>query len=168
MSKDYIKENKGKYPVYSSQTENSGELGKIFTFDFDGEYLTWTTDGANAGTVFYRIGKFSITNVCGLLKVNTEKILTKYLYYVLSVEAPKYVNNGMGNPKLMSNMIARIKVFIPPLPIQKRIVSILDSFDALCHDISFGLPAEIGARRKQYEYYRNKLLTFDKKSADAE
>jgi len=49
MSKDYIAENAGEYPVYSSQTENDGELGKISTYDFEGEYLTWTTDGANAG-----------------------------------------------------------------------------------------------------------------------
>ena len=70
MSKDYIKENHGEYPVYSSQTENFGELGCISTYDFDGEYLTWTTDGANAGSVFYRNGKFSITNVCGLIKAS--------------------------------------------------------------------------------------------------
>ena len=89
MSKDYIKENAGEYPVYSSQTENNGELGKISTFDFDGDYLTWTTDGANAGTVFYRSGKFSITNVCGLLKVNVRFVMTKYLYYYLNQNAPK-------------------------------------------------------------------------------
>ena len=64
MSKEYLKENAGEYPVYSSQTENDGKLGAITTYMFDGEYLTWTTDGANAGTVFYRSGKFSVTNVC--------------------------------------------------------------------------------------------------------
>ena len=67
MSKDFIRDNVGAYPVYSSQTENNGELGKINTYSFDGEYLTWTTDGANAGSVFYRNGKFSVTNVCGVL-----------------------------------------------------------------------------------------------------
>ena len=46
MSKDYIRGNEGNFPVYSSQTENNGELGRISTFDYDGEYLTWTTDGA--------------------------------------------------------------------------------------------------------------------------
>ena len=110
MSKDYIRENEGEYPVYSSQTENNGELGRISTFDFDGEYLTWTTDGANAGTVFYRNGKFSITNVCGLLKVTKKDLLTKYLYYTLNTEAPKYVSSGMGNPKLMSNVMARVSI----------------------------------------------------------
>ena len=56
----------GPYPVYSSQTENDGVLGSISTYDFDGEYLTWTTDGAKAGTVFRREGKFNCTNVCGI------------------------------------------------------------------------------------------------------
>ena len=78
MSKDFIQSNEGEYPVYSSQTENDGELGRISSYAYDGEYLTWTTDGANAGSVFYRKGKFSITNVCGLLKVNTDDTFFTY------------------------------------------------------------------------------------------
>lgn len=66
----------------------------------------------------------------------------------------------MGNPKLMSNMMARIVVPVPPLEEQARIVAILDRFDTLCNDLTSGLPAEIEARKKQYEYYRDKLLTF--------
>ena len=54
---------------------------------------------------------------------------------------------------------------IPPLEVQQKIVSILDRFDALCHDLTQGLPAEIAARKKQYEYYRDKLLTFPRKGA---
>lgn len=73
MSKDYLKNNVGEYPVYSSQTENNGQLGVISTYMYDGDYLTWTTDGANAGTVFFRSGKFSITNVCGLIDVKDKK-----------------------------------------------------------------------------------------------
>ena len=69
MSKEYLAENAGEHPVYSSQTANNGEIGRIETFDFDGEYISWTTDGANAGTVFHRKGKFSITNVCGIIKI---------------------------------------------------------------------------------------------------
>lgn len=156
MSKDYIRDNVGQYPVYSSQTENNGELGKISTYDFEGEYLTWTTDGANAGSVFYRNGKFSVTNVCGLLKVKVDEITTKYLYHILSITAPKYVNKGMGNPKLMSNVMARIKVPLPPLSIQSEIVHILDSFTLLTAELT----AELTARKKQYEFYRDKLLTF--------
>lgn len=160
ISKDFIKENSGSYPVFSSQTENNGELGRISTFDFDGEYITWTTDGANAGSVFYRNEKFSVTNVCGLLKNTSLSIITRFAYYVIMIEAPNHVNKGMGNPKLMSNVMERIKIPVPPLPVQERIVSILDRFDKLCNDITEGLPAEIEARRKQYEYYRDKLLTF--------
>lgn len=154
MSKDFIKANAGEYPVYSSQTENNGELGKISTYDFDGEYLTWTTDGANAGSVFYRKGKFSVTNVCGLLEIKSKVMIPKFLYYVLSIEAPKYVNAGMGNPKLMSNVMAKIRVAVPPLEVQCKIVHILDDFTLLSAELS----AELKARREQFNYYRSKLF----------
>ena len=165
ISKQFIKNNIGEYPVYSSQTENDGMLGKISTYAYEGEYVTWTTDGANAGTVFYRNGKFNITNVCGLLEPKDESVSVKFLYYILSIGAPKYVSKGMGNPKLMSNVVAKISIPVPPLSEQRRIVAILDRFDALCHDITAGLPAEIAARKKQYAYYRDKLLTFKEKTA---
>lgn len=158
MSKDYIKNNEGEYSVYSSQTENGGELGKISTYDFDGEYLTWTTDGANAGSIFYRNGKFSVTNVCGLLKVVSNEINAKYLYYILSKEAKNHVNYGMGNPKLMSNVMAKICVPIPPIEIQNEIVQTLNNFT----ELEAELETELEARNKQYEYYRDKLLFFDK------
>ena len=160
ISKDFIKENYGEYPVYSSQTENNGVLGWISTFDYDGEYLTWTTDGANAGTVFYRKGRFNITNVCGLLKPKNSEINIRYLYFALKLVAKKYVVQGMGNPKLMSNVMGKIKILVPPLDVQKRIVNVLDNFEKICSDLNIGLPAEIEARQKQYEYYRDKLLTF--------
>ena len=160
ISKEDIKDNPGIYPVYSSQTENKGELGKISSFMYDGEYLTWTTDGANAGTVFFRTGKFNITNVCGLLKVNPQIANIRYLFHALSIEAPKHVSRGMGNPKLMSNVMGSIKVNVPDISIQNRIANVLDNFDAICTDLNIGLPAEIEARQKQYEYYRDLLLTF--------
>ena len=101
MSKDYLRDNAGIFPVYSSQTENQGVFGYINSFDFDFESLTWTTDGANAGSIFYHNQeKFSITNVCGLLRVKSPKINTKFLYYALQNTAKEYVNYGMGNPKL--------------------------------------------------------------------
>lgn len=160
ISKGDIRDNPGEYPVYSSQTENNGVLGTISTYDYDGQYLTWTTDGANAGTVFYRTGKFSITNVCGLLKVTNDEVLPKYLFHVLSCTSGSYVSKGMGNAKLMSNVMARIKVPVPSVEEQKRIINLLDRLKTYCNDITFGLPAEIAARQKQYEYYRDKLLTF--------
>lgn len=154
ISKNYIQDNIGEYPVYSSQTEDNGCLGKIKTFAFEGEYLTWTTDGANAGTLFYRTGRFNITNVCGLLKVKDNAIYIKYLYYSLGIEAPKYVNNGMGNAKLMSNVMSNIRIPLPPLPIQEEIVRILDKMVEQQQTIE----KLIELRKKQYEYYREELL----------
>ncbi|QNX49097.1 restriction endonuclease subunit S [Acinetobacter seifertii] len=164
MSKEYLADHSGQYPVYSSQTTNDGEIGKIDTYDFDGEYITWTTDGANAGTVFYRKGKFSITNVCGSIKINQEiKLDHKYLFYWLTIESYKHVYSGMGNPKLMSHQVEKIPVPIPcpdnpkkSLEIQTEIVRILDTFSAMTAELT----AELSIRKKQYNYYRDQLLSF--------
>ncbi|MEE3607968.1 restriction endonuclease subunit S [Avibacterium paragallinarum] len=157
ISKQYLSENIGDYPVYSSQTANNGEIGTISTFDFDQEAITWTTDGANAGTVFHRLGKFSITNVCGLVNIlDLQKLDYKFLFYWLSIEAKKYVYSGMGNPKLMSNQMEKIKIPIPPLSVQKEIARILDAFTAITSELT----SELTLRQKQYQYYRDKLLTF--------
>ena len=66
----------------------------------------------------------------------------------------------MHATKLNQQNLRGIKIPIPPIPEQERIVGILDKFDALVNDISIGLPAELKARRQQYEYYRNELLSF--------
>ena len=156
ISKQYLDENRGDYPVYSSQTVNNGEIGKIDTFDFDGEYVSWTTDGANAGTVFYRTGKFSITNVCGLIQIqDLSKLDYKFLFYWLSISAKHHVYSGMGNPKLMSNQMSKIKIPIPPLSVQTKIAQILDAFTAITAELT----AELSMRNKQYQYYRDKLLS---------
>lgn len=157
MSKQFLEENKGEYPVYSSQTANNGEIGRISGFEYDGEYITWTTDGANAGTVFYRKGKFSITNVCGLVEINSDQLLTKFVYYYLTISTKKYVSSGMGNPKLMSNVMRKIKIPILPLEIQEKIVQILDKFT----DYVTELTSELTSRKKQYYFYRDKLLSFE-------
>ena len=156
ISKEYLANNLGDYPVYSSQTVNNGEIGKINSFDFDGEFVSWTTDGANAGTVFYRSGKFSITNVCGLIKIqNNLELSYKFLFYWLSIEAKNHVYSGMGNPKLMSHQMEKILIPIPPLSVQIEIVKILDALTALTSELT----SELILRQKQYEYYREKLLS---------
>ncbi len=159
-SKKYISENSGEFPLYSSQTTNNGILGKINSYDYDGNFLTWTTDGAYAGTIFHRKGKFSITNICGLIQVRYERLNIRFLFYWLSIEAKKFVHSGMGNPKLMSNQIAKFLIPIPPLPVQEKIVEILDKFHTLTNSLTEGLPREITLRHKQYEYYRDQLLAF--------
>ena len=67
-------------------------------------------------------------------------------------------------PRLARTVLEKMEIPIPTLEEQQRIVDILDRFDKLCNDISEGLPAEIEARQKQYEYYRDKLLTFKEKA----
>jgi type I restriction enzyme M protein len=121
ISKRDIENDPGPYPVYSSQTTDNGIFGYINTFDFDGEYVTWTTDGANAGTVFHRNGKFNCTNVCGTLKAKTKDVDMRFLAKVLNNVAYKYVIQ-VGNPKLMNNVMAKIKIPVPPLEVQKEIV----------------------------------------------
>ena len=147
--------------MYSSQTINNGEIGKIDTYDFDGEFITWTTDGAYAGTVFYRNGKFSTTNVCGLISPkNSGKLLVKFIAYFLQTVTKKHVSNGSDNPKLMSNVMEEIKIPVPNTKIQEKIINVLDKFQYLITETKGLLPKEIAYRQKQYEYYREKLLTF--------
>jgi len=88
----------------------------------------------------------------------------KYIAYYFQTnqffDQKKKYARGTKVIEISSKHLEKIKIPIPPLSEQKRIVSILDKFDSLVNDISIGLPAELNARRKQYEYYRNKLLTF--------
>lgn len=118
------------YPVYSSQTSNEGVMGYLDTFDFDGEYITWTTDGANAGTVFYRNGRFNCTNVCGTIRAISDD--TFFLSRALAVVAQKYVSHNLGNPKLMNDIVKRIAVAMPStLPEQHAIATALSDVDTL-------------------------------------
>lgn len=122
INHEYINKNKGEYPIYSSQTKNEGIMGYIDTFDFDGEYVTWTTDGIYAGTCFYRKGKFNCTNVCGVLKIkNINEIIYYYLSLALNLVTSNYVVKS-ANPKLMNNVMAEIQIPLPPLEIQEKIV----------------------------------------------
>ena len=122
------KQERPQYPVYSSQTSNNGVMGYLDNYDFDGEYITWTTDGANAGTVFYRNGRFNCTNVCGTIKVN-ENIDTYFLSVVLQSATAKYVSTNLANPKLMNNTMASIRVKLPDIDTQKYWSHILRHMD---------------------------------------
>ena len=112
------------YPVYSSQTSNNGILGYDTKYDFDGKYLTWTTDGANAGKVFYRNGKFRCTNVCGVLYNDNNKYVDELTAELLNYETPKHVSY-VGNPKLMNNVMGDIKIFLPDSYESDRVSKIL-------------------------------------------
>lgn len=158
LSEKYITENRGQYPVYSSQTSNNGELGRISRYNYDGEYISWTTDGCNAGTLFYRSGKFSVTNVCGLLKVKNSSILTKYLYYALSLNVKKYVNRVVANHKLMNSTMSQIDVWLPPLSVQKKIIAILEPLESKYLEMKKLLALELELRYRQYREYSDRLL----------
>ncbi len=118
------------YPVYSSQTSNQGVMGFIDTYDFDGEYITWTTDGVNAGTVFYRKGRFNCTNVCGTIKLRKHDALL--VSKVLGTIAHKYVSRNLANPKLMNDVAKQILIPLPPtVQEQQAIAAALSHVDAL-------------------------------------
>jgi type I restriction enzyme M protein len=133
ISKQDIEQNRGVYPVYSSQTTNNGIFGYLNSYDFEGEYITWTTDGANAGTVFYREGKFNCTNVCGILKPKKEiknQLNLKFCALVTNHVAYNYVVQ-VGNPKLMNKEMGRIEIPLPPLEIQNQIVAQIEEWQKI-------------------------------------
>ena len=129
ISKTEIEENFGSYPVYSSQTLSNGIMGYLNSYDFDGEYVTWTTDGVNAGTVFYRNGKFNCTNVCGTLSPKNNLINLKFLALALSRVAFKYVSHTLANPKLMNGVMGTITIQVPKIEEQEKIAQVLTLAD---------------------------------------
>ena len=117
--------------------------------------------GASAGRC--AINKFRTTTNqhCLNMEIDDSKALYKFVYYCVSNEYNELLSRKQGaRGDLNSSLILSLPIPLPSLDEQRRIVSILDRFDALCNDLTSGLPAEIEARQKQYEYYRDKLLTF--------
>lgn len=88
-----------------------------------------------------------------------ERLMADYLYHYLQTVTFKIPETGI--PQLTIPMISDYKIPVPSVPVQERIVEVLDYFEAICSDLGIGLPAEIEKRQKQYEYYRDKLLKFD-------
>ena len=147
ISKELFLEYKGKYS-YPRKGEilisAAGTIGRTVVYD-----------GAPA--------YFQDSNIVWI--ANDESlVLNRYLYYFYSL-FPWRVADGGTIARLYNDQIRHTEIPIPPLETQAKIVSILDRFDALCHDLTQGLPAEIAARKKQYEYYRDKLLAFPRKDA---
>lgn len=118
-----------KYPVYSSQTLNNGLAGFYKNYLFE-DCITWTTDGAKAGEVKYRPGKFYCTNVCGVL-VNKDGYSNTCIASIFNSISRKYVSY-VGNPKLMNNVVAEIQIAIPPkIEEQDNISRIINDLDSL-------------------------------------
>lgn len=119
------------YPVYSSQTKNRGLMGYYKDYLYE-DAITWTTDGANAGTVNYRDGKFYCTNVCGVLLSN-KVMASQMIAEALNNVAKRYVSY-VGNPKLMNNVMSDIEIQIPIS--QKEQDKISEYFEVLDHLIT--------------------------------
>lgn len=155
---------KGEYPYYGA----SGIVDYVEDYIFDGEYLLISEDGANllarsTPIAFSIEGKNWVNNHAHVLKFShrcTQKIVE---YYINSINIEQYVSGG-AQPKLNQANLNKIPIPLPSLAEQERIVSILDKFEALTTSLSDGIPAEQAAQQKRYEYYRDLLLTFDRKA----
>ena len=108
------------YPVYSSQTKDGGLMGYYKDYLYE-DAITWTTDGANAGTVNYRAGKFYCTNVCGVL-LSDEVTASQMVAEALNNVAKGYVSY-VGNPKLMNNVMSDIEINIPVYSLEQEKIS---------------------------------------------
>ncbi len=121
--------------------------------------------GATAAKAAINRIPLTTNQACCNLEVNESIALHKYVYHWVYSQYENLKAKGQGSQSnINKRTIEGYPIPIPPLETQAKIVSILDRFDALCHDLTQGLPAEIAARRKQYEYYRDKLLTFPRKA----
>lgn len=145
------------YPVYQNSLT---PLGYYDRSNYNAN-TTFIISAGAAGDVGYSYEDFWAADDCLCLECY-DLVLSRYLYhYLLSQQYYLYSRVRKASiPRLSRRVVEKLQIPIPPLSEQKRIVSILDKFDSLVNDISIGLPAELKARRKQYEYYRNKLLTF--------
>ena len=151
------------YPIYSNGTGESALYGYSDTYRINEDAVSISARGTIG---YHTIRKANFTPIVRLIILIPDKqhITTKYLNYVLDVTNITSSDGKIegGIPQLTVPNVRKIVIPVPPIEEQERIVAILDKFDSLVNDISEGLPAELTARRQQYEYYRNKLLTFEK------
>jgi type I restriction enzyme S subunit len=151
----------GLYPFFV----RSQEVRYKDSYEFDETAIITSGDGVGVGKVFHFVdGKYALHQRAYRIKITDEKLDAKFFFYYMRNTFANYMKKTAVHSSVTSvrkPMLEKYPVPIPPLDQQKRAVSILDKFDKLIGDISEGLPAEIKARRQQYEYYRDKLLTFE-------
>lgn len=157
----------GNIPYYGA----SGVVDYVKDYIFDGDYLLISEDGANllarnTPIAFSIHGKTWVNNHAHVLEFDNYYTRRYVEFYLNSIDLTPYISGG-AQPKLNQKNLNSIKIALPSFTNQQRIVDILDRFDALCNDITSGLPAEIEMRQKQYEYYRDKLLTFKELKKEA-
>ncbi len=147
----------GNIPYYGA----SGIVDYVSDYIFDGDYLLISEDGANllarsTPIAFSISGKTWVNNHAHVLEFDSYAERRFVEYYLNSINLSPFIS-GAAQPKLNKANLNKIPIPAVPVDAQKRIVSILDKFDALVNDLSAGLPAEINARRQQYEYYRDRF-----------
>ena len=162
---------KGKYILINSKfVSTKGEVIKFVDEQFSPIYqnefamvLSDLPNGRALAKCFFVLedDRYTVNQrICKISNIN-EKILPKFLFYYM--DRNKYFlakDNGVDQTNLSKDYVLQMPIPVLPLAFQKRIVYVLDNFDAICSDLGIGLPAEIEKRQKQYEYYRDKLLSF--------
>jgi type I restriction enzyme S subunit len=155
------------YPIYANATEDKGLYGFTDRYKIESDAVTISARGAKIGYHTVREGKFTPIIRLITLVPNKSVISTRFLNYALDMTPIGGTDGGI--PQLTVPTVKKISIPVPypndpekSLAEQSRIVAILDKFDALTNSISEGLPREIELRQKQYEYYRNLLLSFPK------
>ncbi len=157
----------GKYPFFV----RSQDIKYKNEYDFDETAIITSGDGVGVGKIFHFVsGKYALHQRAYRVHIISDNVLPKYFFYYFKNSFLTYISKASFHSSVTSirrPMMINFPVPVPPLEVQQRIVGILDRFDVLCNDISSGLPAEIEARQKQYEYYRDKLLTFKELKKEA-
>lgn len=151
---------KGEFPVYQNSLVPMG----FFEESNCTANTTFIISAGAAGEIGYSSVDFWAADDCFFF-VDHERLHSKFLYYSI-LRQQKYLFSQVRRasvPRLARSIVEQLLIPVPPLPVQEEIVAVLDRFDTLVNDLKSGLPAEIAARRKQYEYYRDKLLTFPQK-----
>ena len=153
----------GTYPFYvRSQVPLS-----LNEYDFDESAVLTAGDGVGVGKVFHHVeGKYALHQRAYRLVPNQELLSSRYLYHVMVSQFGRYLESTVFHSSVTSvrkPMLERFPVAVPPMEEQDRVADVLDRFNALVNDITSGLPAEIAARRAQYEHYRDRLLSFPEK-----
>lgn len=158
----HINDEKCGYEYINAGTTNSGYVDE---YNCEGDTVTTPSRGQGGiGFVGYQLTPFWLGPLCYKIRAQQDNVLNKYIFYILSSYKQTIValKKEGGTPAVNASDLGLIKIPLPPLEEQQRIVDILDRFDTLCNDLTAGLPAEIEARQKQYEYYRDKLLDLKK------
>ena len=148
-------------PIISNGTEENAVYGYTNIVKVNAPAVTVAARGTIGYAAYRDYPYYPIIRLLSVIPKETSALDVKYLYYCLKDQQYKIPKSGI--PQLTAPELKKVEIPVPTLEEQHRIVSILDRFDALCNDLTSGLPAEIEARKKQYEYYRDRLLTFKNK-----